>query len=433
MTADRPSRTGIDEAGARPFLAHLPVTLDLAAVTRPEWAAYAAWVVSTVVFRRFVEKVDETDFVPLATEFIEKNIPAKVRRALLDDLLGHGVLECDNVYYFGPSAGGRRGKCLCYRVGAAYRGVRIGARPITHQWLLRKLSLALAEERAALTDPTHLALRTWHDRVEVTADAPYGENVLLDRLIEGERRFTACEQGRCHTNVANLPAQYRQFIKLAGRELVSVDISTSQPLILAVLLTGRGNNKWKETEEAHHVLFRLQSDSSLNVFLGDCLNGTVYDVIAARTGLSRDDVKPMFLAVIYGHPRDMHTRVGEAIRAAYPAVFEAVAEMNYRLGHGGLPRLMQKMESQVMIGRVAARLVRACPEMPLLTVHDSILVPAEHVDYVRQVIEEEWFAEFEVVPRMKTSTFTAPQEPRRSGRSGAAGRRGGVIPHPADA
>ena len=49
----------------------------------------------------------------------------------------------------------------------------------------------------------------------------------------------------------------------------------------------------------------------------------MYDVIAKQTGLSREDVKPMFLAVIYGHPRDMHTKVGEAIRAAYPAVFDA--------------------------------------------------------------------------------------------------------------
>jgi len=91
---------------------------------------------------------------------------------------------------------------------------------------------------------------------------------------------------------------------------------------------------------------------------------------------------------------------------------------------------MQKLESQVMIGRVAARLIRERPEMPLLTVHDSILVPAEHVDYVRQVIEEEWLDEFGVVPRTKRSTFTAPQEarkkrPKRRGRSAWKGERAG--------
>jgi hypothetical protein len=91
---------------------------------------------------------------------------------------------------------------------------------------------------------------------------------------------------------------------------------------------------------------------------------------------------------------------------------EAPPEANYRLGHGGLLRLMHRIESGVTIGRVAARLVR---EHPVLTVHDSILTPPGREELVRRVISEEWMGEFGVVPGMKSSRWTAPQ-PARVGR-----------------
>ncbi|HYH69015.1 MAG TPA: hypothetical protein VD866_30250 [Urbifossiella sp.] len=408
------------------FTAHLPETFD-PAVTRPEWAAYACWVVSAVVIRRYVDKdADDNTFVPLDHEYIDRHIPRKVRKPLLEDLKQAGVLECDGVYYFGCPSGkrdrrhvpGPPGKCLCYRLGPAHRGAKIRPHPLTHPELLRKVSMAYQQERAGVTAPVHIALRGWHDRVEVLPAAPHGEHPLLDRLIEGERRFTVCAQGRVHTNCANLPRQYRQYIRLDGRELESLDIVNSQQLLMAVLLKRRE----EERSRSREAVCDPCSDASKNDYLRDCLDGSVYDRLAALTGRTRDDVKSMFLAVIYGHPADMHTRVGEAVRRLYPGVFDAVVDLNYRLGHGGLPRMMQAMESGVMIRRVAARLLREWPGMPLLTVHDSILAPAEYSDHVLRVIEEEWLDEFGVVPLTKTSTFTSPQEarkkrPKRRGRS----------------
>ena len=130
----------------------------------------------------------------------------------------------------------------------------------------------------------------------------------------------------------------------------------------------------------------------------------------------------MFLAVIYGHPDDMNTVVGKAIKKLYPGVFDRVVELNFTLGQGGLPRLMQSIESGVMIGRVAGRMVREYPNTPLLTVHDSVAVPPEHIGVVEDIIAEEWMAEFGMAPRTKTSSFTDPQVPRKR-RKKKRGRR----------
>ena len=223
-----------------PQYAHLPANLDLKAITRPGWAYYAAWVVSAVVFRRSLDRTaDETTFVPLGSEYVNEHIPAKVRKLLLADLRQNGVLDCDDHYYFTPYLPGQPGKCLCYRLGERYRDQPVRPHPLTHMELLRKMAIAYQQERQSVTDPTHLALRAWNDQVEVLPQAPKDEHPFLDKMIRGEPRFTDCSQGRVHTNVTNLPAQYRQYLRLVGRELDAVDICTSQPLILGLLLTGR--------------------------------------------------------------------------------------------------------------------------------------------------------------------------------------------------
>lgn len=426
LSPSRPARRRVSPADdLSVFTAHLPATFDPTRATRPEWAAYAAWVVSAVVFRRFTDKdADEETFVPLAHRYVNRHIPKKVRRPLLDDLVRAGVLECDDVYYFNhrpgrrsgrPTRGGT-GKCRCYRLGAAHRGAAIRPHPVAHPELLRKVNAERRRERAALADPVHLALRAWHDRVEVLPAAPAGEHPLLDAMIAGERRFTVCDQGRVHTNVANVPRQYRQYLRLDGQELVACDIATSQPLLLGILLRRPGACGHPHTHihpRPHpQALYAPCSDAGLTDYLRDCLDGSLYDRLASETGYARDDVKSLFLAVVYGDPRDMHTVVGEAVRRLYPVVFAAVTDLAYELGHGGLAREMQRLESGVMIGRVARRVVRERPELPVLTVHDSIVVPAGAVAYVRGIIADEWQAAFGVVPRVKISEFTAPQLPR---------------------
>jgi hypothetical protein len=51
---------------------------------------------------------------------------------------------------------------------------------------------------------------------------------------------------------------------------------------------------------------------------------------------------------------------------------------------------MQEREASLMIGAVCGRLARHHPDVPLLTVHDSILTTPSHVDLVHRVITEEF-------------------------------------------
>jgi hypothetical protein len=410
------------------ILAHVPVSLDLSSVLRLQLHAYALWTVSAVVIRRFTRRVTATEFVPLAVEYVLKHLPRKVYKEVLDALVGHDVLECDGrAWHRTP---GVHGKCRYYRLGPKYRGEPIRAVRLTHAELMRKMNRYTREERDAITDPVHRRLRDWHDRVEVLPSAPCGAHPLLDRMIDGERRFCVCPMGRCHTNITNLPREYRQYVRLAGHELASVDVSAAQPILLGLYVGDagarsgprepavRGSASTQRTSrnrpaEGGTLLVYPSSNHNLTNYLADCLSGSLYEKLSDLTGYPRDVVKRRFLAVVYGEERHMNTKVGESFHRLYPTVFDAVIEANYRLGHGGLPCEMQRLESRVMIGGVAARFLRENLSTPVLTLHDCLLVPPSHTKVAEEIIRSEWQSSFGVAPRLKVTMFTDPQEPRR--------------------
>lgn len=54
-----------------------------------------------------------------------------------------------------------------------------------------------------------------------------------------------------------------------------------------------------------------------------------------------------------------------------------------------LPRLLQQIESHIMLNVVAKRMQKEFPKVPIFTVHDSIMTTAEHQELVARVMREE--------------------------------------------
>ena len=102
------------------FTAHVPDSFD-PTVTRPAWSAYAHWAISTVVVARLARRLSPEEYSPFSSAYAHAHLPKEVRRPLLDDLLGAGVLECDQESHY---ALGKKGKCLYYRLGPAHRQQR---------------------------------------------------------------------------------------------------------------------------------------------------------------------------------------------------------------------------------------------------------------------------------------------------------------------
>jgi hypothetical protein len=387
-------------------------------------ADYARWVVGQVVFQQFrVRGLSADDWSPLAVQFVRKFIPIRAWPRVRERLVRSEVLEWDRRYRL--PAGGRRGKAYGFRVGSRWRDQPIAAYELRNPELLDNITHYRARQRAEVTDPVHVGLRAWADRLEVLPDAPAGDPVL-DAVATGDHWFSVCEQGRVHTPATTLSRPFRRHVRLAGRELVAVDVCCSQPTLLAVVLSrglpvcrfpdarpslfqtrgGRGRGKAFVVQCSEWCQSEVQAGG--DDFLADCLRGILYDRMARVWGRPREEVKRDVLRVLYGTPNNFDPQLAAGFAATYPTTWATVLSLSRYLHRDGwtLAGTMQAVESGLMIHGAAARFLREHPETPVLTVHDSLLVPHEAAEAARAIIQGEWVRRFGLEPTVKVSSWT---------------------------
>lgn len=392
------------------FCAHVPTDIDFAAVAgRPGWVDYAKWVVGAVVFQRYrVHDLTADDWCPLGSGFVRAFVPCRVWVPLRDRLVGAGVLEWDR--HCRPPTRGAGGKCYYFRVGRGWRHNRVEAHQLRNPELVNRMVAYRRRERAKVTDPVLAGLRRWVERMEVLPEAPFGDPVL-DRIRLGDHWFAVCEQGRVHTPATNLAREFRPHVRVAGQKVVSVDVSCSQPLVLAAVAGGPTPGRGRSRGEGHHphyVPFVVQnSDRRPNDdFLADCLSARLYERFVGAWGLNRDATKVAVLALVYGYPKAFVREHAAAFRSLYPSTWDRISQIATALPHGELARMMQRAESDLMIRGVAARFLREHPRTPVLTVHDALLVPPWCDGIAEALIRDEWRSRYGIEPRVKVSPWT---------------------------
>lgn len=115
--------------------------------------------------------------------------------------------------------------------------------------------------------------------------------------------------------------------------------------------------------------------------------------------VDRDDFKRMLFAdVFYGRPK-ASTALTELFRAEFPAVYDFICDQK-RECYQDLARKMQRAEAHLMIDTVCLRLMKHHPEIPVVTIHDSILTTSAHLPAVKRIILEE-FARSGLQPTLK--------------------------------
>ena len=103
-----------------------------------------------------------------------------------------------------------------------------------------------------------------------------------------------------------------------------------------------------------------------------------------RAGDDRDQIKRGFLTAMYGknHWRDP---LKDQLTQLYPSVAGMLTSLkrhNYR--HAA--HVLQNAEAVIFIHTIADRIRQERPELPIYTIHDSILTVPPAIGYVRAVI-----------------------------------------------
>ncbi|WCO02910.1 hypothetical protein [Psychroserpens ponticola] len=255
---------------------------------------------------------------------------------------------------------------------------------------------------------------------------------------------------RFHSNLTNMRSVVRNAITYDGQKLISIDIKNSQPYLSTILLSRSfwieqknepnqekslsisfnepkschnyafndiNTNKYKGVNEIDDRMNISQikiHDSDSYIMLGDIdktlmnkefsqyinlvVSGTLYEFLEQQfsqclgeTFSNRKEVKTAVFQVLFTDNRFLgqeEAKPKKMFKEMFPYVYEVFRQIKSK-DKSLLPRLLQSIESYLMINVIAKRISEEYPDAFICTIHDSISTTEEYVDVVEQIMIEE--------------------------------------------
>ena len=113
-------------------------------------------------------------------------------------------------------------------------------------------------------------------------------------------------------------------------------------------------------------------------------------------------VKNELFKVLFGS-NHLKSRMKDVFKELFPSVAEVIRvhkTKDYRF----LPRLLQNIEANFIINTVCRRIMLEMPEVPVFTIHDSILTTRPFVEPIRQIMIDE-FARLGLTPTLHQKDY----------------------------
>jgi hypothetical protein len=402
-------------------------------------------------------------FVPLYSKILQRRI--RNYNEYIDYLLRVNVIETDNRYIPGWKSRGYRYKGEYY---ALFKAVSVANAILNrhnkkdsqfsanmrkkHMHLAKWYNPALQIDRELAMDFIHAdyerkladpSLRDFDVKNNKYKD-PFTQftssYINADRIADAEFLLKVdTNVFRLHTNLSNVRSELRHCLTYGGQNLISIDIKNSQPY-LATTILNQGywnsgernptisikeivNNPIKQvfnTTNSYNSFIMLvnnavlQAGSDLQRFIGLVTQGAFYEylseMMAAELGTTyatRKQVKVAVFQVLFTDNRYL----GQADAAPkrvfkdhFPSVYEIFALIKKK-DKTLLPRLLQRIESHLILQVATKRIARERPRLPIFTIHDSIATTQGNENYVKRVLEEELFKATGYLPKLSTELW----------------------------
>lgn len=187
-------------------------------------------------------------------------------------------------------------------------------------------------------------------------------------------RFKFDDYGRCHTNFTNLKKSIRNnCLTIKGRPIAEVDIKSSHPYILQCLM------KYMNVDVTPNIKKFYDS------FKIDFYNSLGFK--------DRNFAKKVTFVVLNGKNNE-HVfvkdigRYNNMFKERYPDVYEFLK--SFKKTHKyKLWQLIQAIESEILFNNIIVRIYNEIGEIPLITIHDSIVCEKIHEDQVKEIFAQE--------------------------------------------
>lgn len=212
----------------------------------------------------------------------------------------------------------------------------------------------------------------------------YNRNIYSVDCINDKHIFYHFDDyGRMHTNYTILKSFIRKnCLLIDGEETCEIDIPNSQPLFLTKIIDMDSN---------------LVDQKELLLFKELTTSGTYYQYVMNQLGESnKKKVKEMTYKVLFGR-NITSSKVDKNFKKLFPTIHQFIK--NYKKENGDYRVLaydLQKAESDLVFNTVIKKVMQFYPEIKLITIHDSIVVPRKYKEEVNQIFEIELKKEFNI-------------------------------------
>lgn len=210
----------------------------------------------------------------------------------------------------------------------------------------------------------------------------YNRNIYSVDCINDKHIFYHFDAyGRMHTNYTILKSFIRKnCLLIDDEETCEIDIQNSQPLFLTKLIDTN------MVDQREFELFRHLT-----------ITGTYYQYVMSQLGeTDKKKVKEMTYKVLFGRNIGS-SKVDKQFKKLFPTIHQFIK--TYKKENGDYRVLaydLQKAESDLIFNNVIKKVMRFYPEIKLITIHDSIIIPKKYRDEVNQIFEIELKREFNI-------------------------------------
>ena len=188
--------------------------------------------------------------------------------------------------------------------------------------------------------------------------------------------------GRMHTNFTILKSFIRKnCLLLDGEETHEIDIVNSQPLFLTKIMA---DSKSKWIDDVEFELFKRLT-----------VEGNYYQHVMNHIGTTdKPMVKEMTYKVLFG--RNVHNSKADKIfRQLFPTIHNFIRLYKKEKGdYKVLAYELQKAESNLIFNKIIREVKNSFPEIKIVTVHDSIIIPRNRRNEVEAIFKTKLYEEF---------------------------------------
>ncbi len=417
-------------AKRNPYLTFsIPESLDVLDILPSDLhhkADEAHYFISLLIFKTAHQScITANGYTCLSATILNQIMDNRKRYKILECLSENGIIECDGFYT-------PKRKSYGYRLNSRFADDRVKTIQATNRRIIRSLDAYFAKklsEDVRCWLPVHHRLdkeqykldidreqadeivakltpkkrrRTKKNTEQIARSSRLCQTALVNNIDEKHHKLSVGKTGRVCNCITSLNREIRPALRYKGKPLESVDISNSQPALLAKLVKDSLDQRQAAFLEDLALYIDLTSKGEFYKYIHQLIENTGKQI-------PLDEIKRKFLTDIFAKkkwvetksgfvvPRDYDSLVESVFRQEFPTIYRFICETNkadaetgitWDESHSVLIRKLQELEAKLVIEDAAVRAFSHPAKPFVLTLHDAIFCGQGESELMAELLQQ---------------------------------------------